>query len=184
MLRALLASTAPDWLGETATLAEDLVPLYARLATSGAAEGLALLPGATVEWGGVNAAALQLARARAAAFAAESVASSQTRIAKVVADWIAQGGTRADLERAARAVWDDRRAAVDAVTEVTRIYAEANRMAWQASGIVRAYRYVTVRDRRVCPQCEPLSGREAPIADPSLLPPRHGRCRCYITPVV
>lgn len=112
------------------------------------------------------------------------MATSEAQIARVVADWIRQGGTQADLVRMARGVWDDRRAAVEAVTEVTRVYAQANRLAWEASGIVRAYRFVTVHDGRICPTCQTLSGTEAPIRDPSLLPPRHYRCRCYVVPVL
>jgi len=179
-----LADGVPTvWAAEAATLAADLAPLFERLALGGAVEGLAQLDG-PVAWGEVNQAALELATERAAAFAGESAATSEARIARVVADWIRSGGTRQDLESAARAAWDTRRAETEAVTEVTRLYAQANRAAWARSGLVRRYRFVTVQDRRVCPTCQPLDKREADIQDTSLLPPKHDRCRCYVVPVV
>lgn len=179
-----LADGAPTvWPAEVARLAADLAPLFERLALAGAVEGLAQLEG-PVAWGEVNQAALELATERAAAFAGESAATSQARIARVVADWIRSGGTRQDLAAAARATWDSHRAEVEAVTEVTRIYAQANRAAWARSGLVRRYRFVTVQDRRVCPTCQPLDRQEADIQDTGLLPPKHYGCRCYVVPIV
>jgi SPP1 gp7 family putative phage head morphogenesis protein len=85
-------------------------------------------------------------------------------------------------------LFDVIRAEMIAVTEVTRSFAEANRVMWQESGVVSGKRWQTASDEIVCPICAPLNGRVAALGEsfPGFIesPPAHPRCRCWLTPVV
>ena len=78
------------------------------------------------------------------------------------------------------------RASLIASTEVTRAFAEANRIAYDESGVVTAYQWQTAADERVCPICGPLHGKQAQKGQRfnGLFPPAHPNCRCWISPVV
>jgi len=82
----------------------------------------------------------------------------ERHVRRAIADWIRTGGTRADLIRALEPMFDGRRAEMVATTEVTRAYAEGNRIAWAQSGVVEAMEWATANDERVCPICAPLGG--------------------------
>jgi SPP1 gp7 family putative phage head morphogenesis protein len=88
-----------------------------------------------------------------------------------------------DLISRVERVWGGPRADVAAITEVTRLYAEGNRAAWAASGVVKALQWKTSQDERVCPVCGPLADTELAM-DAEDVPPAHPRCRCWIVPVV
>lgn len=121
--------------------------------------------------------------------------------------WVRQGAPLPELELRLRHFFDNQRAHRVAVTEVTRVYASGNVMAWKASGVVSGKRWQTARDELVCPVCGKLhntlveldKGWEfsaaALAADPALaralrapltvvLPPAHVGCRCWLQPVV
>lgn len=103
-----------------------------------------------------------------------------------------------DLEDALGDIFSPVRARRIAVTEATRVYAEASRAAWlrsyrdseynQAYGIV-GQRWSTARDEFVCPVCAPLNGKvvlldeEFPVeAGYEGEPPAHPNCRCVLIP--
>ncbi len=121
--------------------------------------------------------------------------------------WIKAGAPLPELELRLRGLFDDRRAHMIAVTEVTRIYASGNVMAWKASGVVDGKRWQTARDEMVCPICSKLHGSYVDLrggwefsaatlaANPELakalrapmtviVPPAHVNCRCWLQPVV
>ena len=80
------------------------------------------------------------------------------------------------------------RARMIAVTEVTRAFAEGNREAWKASGVIEKREWRTNSDELVCPVCGPLAGRvvglEEDFGDGLSGPPAHPRCRCWVVPRV
>ncbi len=76
------------------------------------------------------------------------------------------------------------RAKVIATTEVTRLFAEGNRVGYKnAIPPVAEVEWRTVLDSAVDPDCEILDGERLSIDD-SEFPPIHPRCRCWIAPVV
>jgi SPP1 gp7 family putative phage head morphogenesis protein len=117
---------------------------------------------------------------------------TRERIGLEVADYIRNSQPIDTLFRRLTAGWlfSPERARLIAVTEVTRAYAEGNRQAWKASGVIERKRWNTNNDEIVagCPICAPLHGRvvdlEADFGDGIDDPPAHPRCRCWITPVI
>jgi SPP1 gp7 family putative phage head morphogenesis protein len=93
-----------------------------------------------------------------------------------------------ELERRLIPFFDETRAGMIAITEVTRAFAEGNRLAWKESGVVERKRWNTANDELVCLICGPLNGTVVDIDDVFdsnyAGPPAHPRCRCWITPVV
>lgn len=128
-------------------------------------------------------------------------------VAREIDRWIRAGAALPELERRLLPFFDQRRAHRVAVTEVTRVYASGNIMAWKASGVVGGKRWMTAVDEHVCPVCGRMHNTfvdldrgweftpEALAADPALAraigapmtivaPPSHVNCRCWIQPVV
>src|SRR3990167_3928644 len=75
-----------------------------------------------------------------------------------------------------------KRAKMVAATEVTRLYAEGNRMGYAYAGI-REVEWRTVRDSHVDPLCDELNKKRWPLGQEEFVPPRHPRCRCFLSPV-
>lgn len=128
-------------------------------------------------------------------------------IIKEIDSWVREGAPLPVLEQRLASLFDSARARRVAVTEVTRIYASGNLMAWQSSGVVTGKRWMTAVDERVCPICGPLHNTLVEIdrtweftqamldANPQLAkalrgpaafvaPPAHVMCRCWLQPVV
>lgn len=118
-----------------------------------------------------------------------------------------QAGEPLDLLQARVApIFGPERAGRIATTEVTRLYARGNQLAWNASGVVAGNSWRTARDERVCPVCGALHGLVAPVGGafeippdrmtPEMArllmttgqfisaPPAHVNCRCWLQPVV
>lgn len=125
----------------------------------------------------------------------------------IIEDWILAGEDLRTLEKRLQPVFGKERAGRIAATEVTRIYAEGNVMAWKSSGVVNGLRWRTANDDRVCPICGPLHmtivdidrgwtftqemlddnpelARALRAPQTILRPPAHVNCRCGLTPVV
>lgn len=121
--------------------------------------------------------------------------------------WVRAGAPLPELERRLLPFFDARRAHRIAVTEVTRIYASGNVMAWKSSGVVQGKVWRTARDELSCPACSKLHDKLVDLekgwefsplmleADPALkralrapmtviVPPLHTNCRCYLVPAV
>lgn len=99
---------------------------------------------------------------------------------------------------------DDVRALQVARTETFRIANYSTQEAWKQSGLVKAQKWYTAADERVCPYCSPMHGKVVSIdedffkkgetvtgSDGSKFevdysdvgaPPLHVSCRCYIRP--
>lgn len=86
-----------------------------------------------------------------------------------------------------RTVFGRTRAEMIATTEITRAYAEGNRVAWRNSRVIKRMRWQAVGDERTCPLCGPLNQT---IADLQIgfpggaMPALHPRCRCWLTPTI
>lgn len=89
-----------------------------------------------------------------------------------------------------RLPYSESRAALIATTEITRAYAEGQRIAGEATAeawpdVPVTKMWHTNMDDRVCPICAPLDGAVVDIDedfDPEFeLPPAHPACRCWIS---
>jgi SPP1 gp7 family putative phage head morphogenesis protein len=118
------------------------------------------------------------------------IATTRDRIALEVAEYVRNSETIGTLigRLSEGGLFAPDRAQLIAVTEVTRAFAEGNREAWKASGVIEKRRWRTNADELVCPICGPLAGQvvgldeefEGGISGP----PAHPRCRCWVTPVI
>ncbi len=169
------------WGDEPAKIAQDALPFYDETMAVAAQAGLDVLP-VGVDWEQVNQAVLQLAQKEAARFAQQAVVTSEGQVSQVVADWIKTGGEMRDLIDRVSRVWEGPRPDVAAVSEVTRLYAQGNAAAWQASDIVRGMTWKTANDELVCPVCGPLADTDVGFGGD--IPPAHPNCRCWVVPVV
>ncbi len=172
--------------GEEGRLAAAVLPVMDDIAASAVQSGNAALA-VVADWGGVNEDVLRLARENAQWWAAGAAHTSDKAIAQAIADWIAIGGDMPSLIKRVMAIsdrWREERSDVGAITEVTRLYAKGNLLAWRRSGLVKAYRIETAADELVCPYCRPRRGKQYNLDDDFNFPPFHARCRCWIVPVV
>jgi SPP1 gp7 family putative phage head morphogenesis protein len=113
--------------------------------------------------------------------------TTRSRLRTAVPEWVNNGDPLQSLIDDLAPTFVRRRAELIASTEVTRAYAEGNRQAYRASGVVDMVEWRTSEDERVCPICGPLAGKEAPLGgtfDGGLFPPAHPRCRCWVVPVI
>lgn len=113
--------------------------------------------------------------------------TTQRRLQTAVSEWISNGDPLDQLARELAPVFGRDRAQLIASTEVTRAYAEANRIAYGETGVVDRVEWRTAEDERVCPICGPLDRQTADRNDgfdDVGFPPAHPRCRCWIVPVI
>jgi len=107
---------------------------------------------------------------------------------QAVGRWIDNGEPLEALIRDLSPVFGRARAERIAVTETTRAFAEGNREAYQASGVVEKWEWQTGNDELVCPVCQPLNKERRRIGEPfshgGTEPPAHINCRCGVAPVV
>ncbi len=66
-------------------------------------------------------------------------------------------------------------------TEQLRVYREASRMQYQASGVVRGYKRLVARNSRTCPACLALDGKFYPVEQAFA---DHPAGRCALVPCV
>jgi SPP1 gp7 family putative phage head morphogenesis protein len=124
----------------------------------------------------------------------DTVTIRQTK--QAIAQWIANGQPLSDLINELETTFGQSRAELIASTEVTRSYAEANKISYINSGVVTKVQWRTAGPRngrageRTCPICGELSNKIAdvnvgwPGVVGSGFPPAHPRCRCWIVPVI
>jgi SPP1 gp7 family putative phage head morphogenesis protein len=110
--------------------------------------------------------------------------TTRTQTQKAVSDWIQSGAPLEALEQVLEKTFGVVRAKMIAQTESTRVYAQANRAAFESTGLVDEVMWNTARDDLVCPSCGPLDGTHIGIGDIDAYPPAHINCRCWVSPVV
>lgn len=114
--------------------------------------------------------------------------TTRRQVQQAVAAWIENGEPLSTLINELAITFGERRAALISSTEVTKAYAQGSHIAYVRSGVVQKVAWHTAMDERTCVQCFPLHGKQAPINGSFEggigLPPRHPRCRCFISPVI
>lgn len=109
---------------------------------------------------------------------------TRTQVMTAISDWIRSGSPLDALIEALAPLFGDARARRIAITEVTRLFARGNQMAWEETGFVNSVKWMTAEDEKVCPICNGLDGTIIGIGDIDAMPPAHTNCRCYIIPIV
>lgn len=110
--------------------------------------------------------------------------TTRAKTLKAITDWIRSGSPIDTLVKALEPLFGESRARRIAITEVTRLFARGNQLAWEETGFVNAVKWNTAEDEKVCPICRPLDGTLIGIDDIDAHPPAHVNCRCWIQPVV
>jgi len=124
--------------------------------------------------------------------------TTRKKVRTAVQEWVNNGQPLERLNEELAPIFGRQRAELIASTEVTRAYAEGNRIAYQDSGVVTRWMWRTANDEKTCPICSPLDGATIRIdGDFSgfvpdevrrrgtiTAPPAHPRCRCWVVPVI
>lgn len=173
-----------DWEGD---LWDDLSSLLLDIYLSGIDGGVKALPvniRVLTDWDRINTKALEWAKQYRYTWVSKITETTRTQTQKAVSDWIASGAPLDTLERALEPIYGSVRAQMIAQTETTRVYAQANREAWESTDVVEEVVWQAANDELVCPVCGELNGTHLGIGDADSYPPAHVNCRCYILPVV
>lgn len=108
-------------------------------------------------------------------------------VEKSITDWIASGDPLKELIKTLSnpelGTFSKERAKRIATTEVTRLYAQGNQLAWEKSGTVKEFIWQTANDERVCPICGARHNKVYPLSQMGDIP-AHPNCRCWAKPVV
>ena len=129
---------------------------------AGASSGVDLLPkevAGIVNWNVFNSAAIEYLNNYNLTTLYGISETTRKQVARAINQWILSGQPLSVLENTLAPIFGDLRAAQIAATEVTRIFAEGNQLAWMSSGVVTGNRWQTARDERVCFICGPLHGQ-------------------------
>jgi hypothetical protein len=209
---------------ERQLLQQEFTDITMRILLAGGANGATDLPpglDVLVDWDVFNEAALEWLRLyfgdllpglweQTGAFNWALQLNDHTRrvLIREIDNWVREGAELRVLEERLAPLFSPERARRIAVTEVTRIYASGNVMAWQSSGVVGAKMWDSARDELVCPLCGMLHGTIVEIDQPwritqamldsnpalakflrnrptnIVIPPGHVECRCWLKPVV
>ena len=114
--------------------------------------------------------------------------TSRKFIQAKVSEWLQSGRPLQSLINSlledTSSMFNEVRARRIAVTEVTRLYAMGNQIAWEQAGYIDKYRWNTANDELVCEICGPKAGQEYPLVTLSQDMPAHVNCRCWSTPIV
>lgn len=175
------------WDDEADTLYQELLPIMLTILASGMDGGIEALPNniqPLVNPTMFNQAAFNYAQQYRYNQIKGITDTTRQQVQSTLAEWIKSGQSLDVLEQQISVIFGDARAAAIAATEVTRIFAEANALAWKSTGFVDKVRFNTAEDDRVCPYCSPLDGNEYDVDDYGHKPPIHVNCRCFNTPVV
>lgn len=148
------------------------------------------------DWEGANTAAAEYARQYAATLVSDILETTRERIRTEVAAFTENKETvnqlrdrLSPLKNEAGSPFGKRRAELIAVTETTRMYAQANAMTWERSGVVEGREWRTNTDELVCPICGGMDGVVAKLGENFQgtyngdNPPAHPKCRCWTVPV-
>ncbi len=145
--------------------------------------------GIAVDWALANEAAAQWAEGYSFQLVTGIEGTTKRRLQREIAGFTDSGETFQAFSRRLDAsdMFSPVRAQMIAVTEVTRAYAEGNKIAWRESGVTEGMEWNTANDELVCPICGPLDGEQVKLDDKFdggfEAPPAHPRCRCWLTPV-
>mgnify|MGYP001608029794 FL=1 len=134
----------------------------------------------------VNTAARRWAEQHAGDLIHQVEQTTVDSVRQAVGRWIGNGEPLQALIDDLTPTFGAARAERIATTEVTRSFAEANRIAYRESGVVEKIEWRTARDEFTCPQCFPLHGKQTEINGTfdGFYPPRHVNCLLSGTEVI
>lgn len=114
--------------------------------------------------------------------------ASRDYVEQAVTNWLLSGEPLDELVKTLSnqdiGMFSKVRAERIAVTEVTRLFAQANRIAYQESGVVDEFVWMTAEDDLVCEVCDANDGKQFPLQNMDSMIPAHPNCRCWGNPVV
>lgn len=172
------------WLAFKADAINAMAPLVREGALEAAAFNQGL--GLTIDMNLINQQVLDFTGTFATQWWDELEVATRNSLRSAVTTWQETGlGTRGlpDLARALEPTFGRARAKRIAVTEVTQIFDEGNRLAHNAAGI-ETEEWQTVRDTRVEDICRPLDKKRFPTNEgPRPVKDTHISCRCARLPV-
>jgi SPP1 gp7 family putative phage head morphogenesis protein len=163
-------------------LAGDFVGILLR----GVEEGIAALGGygASVDMDDLNQYLITYANDYRNQWLSYITNTSRKAVQEAVTKWLQSNESFDSLVTMLENTFSDVRAARIAATEVTRLRAKANSVAWEQSGVVKQFRWSTANDDLVCEICGPREGQLFPLNQMALMLPAHVNCRCVGMPVV
>ena len=185
------------WSEEEREMWNSMAPSLLNLILTGGERGAALLPvglQSLISWEVFNQAAIDYLHGYRMDVFANINETTRKKTVAAIDTWIKSGESMPVLQqRLSQFILSESRATQIAVTEVTRIYATGNEIAWTTSGVVGRKRWYMAVDERVCPICAGLHNQEVALQASFYSPfggggfprpPAHVNCRCWIVPVV
>lgn len=151
------------WGNENTLLNSTMVQLALPIMQQAAESAIFQLPAgaqALVNWDVINADVIRYLNGPYAQANVPGLnATTLKQIRPIIEDWIRSGEPLEVLEAKFRPIFGDARASNWAATEVTRLYANGNLLAWGSSGLVSGKKWQTARDSLVCALCGPLHNK-------------------------
>lgn len=171
---------SPFWLEQRAAFFNEVSSLTDDFLLEGAQQAEAL--GLGIDFDLVNRQVLEFARAFNNEWWSRLDTSTRNSMRAAITKHIETGAPLPALKRSLEPLFGKARAKVIAATEMTRLYAEGNRIAYKSAGI-EMVEFQTVRDAFVDPICDSYDGRQYPIDFREIIPPIHPGCRCWLAPI-
>lgn len=175
------------WDAEESALWEDLAEIIIGALLAGVESGAQLLPAnarVLVDFDMVNTSVINYAKTYRYELIKGITDTTRKQVQQLVSDWAGSGAPLGVLETQLTPLFGERRAESISATETTRIYAEGNSEAWESTGMVSEWEWMTARDDLTCPLCGDLDGQVFDIADIDARPPAHTHCRCWERPIL
>lgn len=160
-------------------------PTIESVALAAAEEIMAELP-IGIDWALVNADAAGWSSTYSYDLVKGIEDNTRAALRKILPNYYEQGWTLGQLEARLQTIYSPVRAAMIAITEVTRASVEGERMVVSRivneNGLIFTEIWRTAYDDLVCPICAPRNGKaEGTNWTRADGPPAHPRCRCFTT---
>ena len=156
------------WNKEKRMLWEVMAPFFIALIHSGGEAGAGLLPESLkvlINWDVFNQEAINYLSEYRLSWVNGISETTRTQSVNAIAEWIESGEAKPVLDARLAQILGPARASSIATTEVTRIYARGNQLAWKATGFVTEQKWQTAQDELVCPLCGPMHNKVVSIDD-------------------
>ena len=180
-------NTSAFWDELDADMWDEVALLVIAVIMAGLESGITLLPSKAqplINFDEYNAKIIEYARKYRFEWIRDITETARRQTIRIITDWLRSGSPLSVLADALTPLFGEARAKRIAVTEITRLYARGNQIAWEGTGFVGAVKWMTSKDDLVCPICAPLDGTIIGIGDIDAHPPAHVNCRCWIQPVL
>jgi len=179
------------WEDELSKMWDELGQDFVGIILHGAYGGLNLLPdsGERTDIDDLNMQLARWGRTYRDQWLSKIEQTSRKYVEEQITQWQLSGDPLSTLIKAMSAdqggMFSKLRASRIAVTEVTRLHAMGNQMAWEQAGDVKQFQWMTSEDEKVCKRClEGNQGSPYPLNQLHELIPAHVNCRCWAQPIV